>query len=464
MNPQSHELWSRLFPHFGDPHELYVTIGDWLRENLEADLLVLYRPTPLKDLPLEDVEEIRAVLLRGRVDLPDEEDFSRLQNAEAGLLDETEYLKHITVDGRWYGAVEASGSPPDFLDSVLETLGEFLDLGSDYQYHRERSGMSQWLIETGEILETSRDTEEVVDRLFELVCRRLDVTEAGYYTRSGSYYQLVRSYGFDVPSDETDRDRNVIAHDDLLERGLEERDVLVETVSDEEQINVYLPLQMGQRDLGLIVLYNYPVSEGSLSDFDRFVLSSLSTLTTITLNTMEVQYGSEEQAIEDDLTGLKTADYFMEQLNLEIERGERYGLPCSLLVVEIENYEDVLETHGQEPAREVLRKLGHLIRRNFRRIDVGGRLSEDELAILYPNTNLEEAMTSSSRLSQLIPDPFLTTGETVSVEIRGGVSGYPRDGSDGESLIKQARLALYEARQKESARILSTDKLEGSEA
>jgi len=466
VNQKNLALWSRVYPHFGEPEELYGAVADWLGENLEADFLLLYRPAPLNDLPLPEADRARPVLIRGEGTPPDDVDPDTLRSSSRGLVDDDHYLRHITVRGRWYGAVEAVGEPPEFLGDVLDTLAEFIDLGADYRYHRERSGMSQWLIETGEILETSKDSEDVIDRLFELVCRRLRVREAGYYARSGTRYQLARSYGFEVPAEGEDhRDRTVVTRERLLELGGEEDRVLVEESGDGDTVDVYLPLEMGERDLGLVVLYNYPVPAEGLSDFDRFVMNSLSTLCTITLNTMELRFGSREDSIEDDLTRLKVHRYFEEQLDLEIERGERYGLPCSVLVVEVENRSAILEEHGQKAVREVLRRLGHLIQQNFRRIDVGGRLSEDELAILYPNTNLEEAVISSSRLVELIGDPFLA-GEDgdVSVEVRGGVAGYPADGSSAEELIRKARLALYEARQKEESRILSSEELEGSEA
>lgn len=468
MNEKTLALWSRIYPHFGDPDDLYDVAADWLADNVDDEPLILYRPVPLEDLPLEDVERVEPVVIRGEDDLPEPPDVETFRGFDHGLREEDHYLRHMTVRGRWYGAVEGPAEPPEFLDDVLGTLGEFIDLGADYRYHRERSGMSQWLIETGEILQTSQDDEDVIDRLFELVCRRLDVHEAGYYTRSGSRYQLTRTYGFDRPDDRGDlRDRAVVTLEQLGELGLDEteRKVLVQENADEGTVDVYLPLAMGDRDLGLVVLYNFPVPEEGLSDFDRFVMSSLSTLSTITLNTMEVRFGGEEHVIEDDLTSLKTDRYFEHQLELEIERGERYGLPCSILVAEVENYEGIVESHGRQTAREVMRKLGHIIRQNFRRIDVGGRLSEDEVAILYPNTNLEEAMISSARLEQLVGDPFLPGAEeNVSVAIRGGVAGYPRDGTEGEELVKKARLALYEARQTEESRILSTEELEGSEA
>lgn len=466
MDEKTLDLWSRIYPHFGDLEDLYDAAADWLADNLGDEPLIFYRPVPLDDLPLEDVERVEPVVIRGGNGLPELPEIEAFRRSDHGLQQEDNYLRHVTVRGRWYGAVEGPGSPGAFLDEVLDTLGEFIDLGADYRYHRERSGMSQWLIETGDILRTAGNDEDVIDRLFDLVCRRLDVNEAGYYTRSGSRYQLARSYGFDLPADQENlRDRAVVTPDELGELGLGERKVLVQERPDEGTVDVYLPLTMGDRDLGLVVLYNFAIPEEGLSDFDHFVMSSLSTMSVIILNTMEVRFGGEEHVIEDELTSLKTDRYFEHQLDLEIERGERYGLPCSILVVEVENHEEIVETHGRQTAREVMRKLGHIIRQNFRRIDVGGRLSEDEVAILYPNTSLDEAMISSARLEQLVGDPFLPGADVdVSVAIRGGVAGYPRDGKEGEELVRKARLALYEARQTEESRILSTEELEGSEA
>lgn len=465
MSTRTLELWSRIYPHFGDSEELYSAAADWVSEQTDDELLVLYRPAPLEDLPSEDVRRVEPVRLRGEGDLPESPDIEAVRGAGRGLLSEDHYLRHLAVRGRWYGAFEGPGDPPEVLEDVLGTLAEFIDLGADYHHLRQRSGTSQWLIETGEILETSRNPEDVLDRLFELVCCRLDVSEAGYYALSGSRYQLARSYGFEVPDGEEDpRGRAVVTLDRLRELGLGERKVLVRESPDDVTVNVYLPLELDNRDLGLVVLYDYPIPEDGLSDLDRFVMSSLSTLCTITLDTMKVHARGERHAIEDDLTSLKTARYFQHQLDLEIERGERYGLPCSILVVEVENHDEVFKAHGPGTVREVMRKLGNIIRQNFRRIDVGGRLSDDEVAILYPNTNLEEAMISSSRLVRLVEDPFLTGTREVSVSIRGGVAGYPGDGTEAAELIKKARLALYEARQKEEDRILSTDELEGAEA
>jgi two-component system cell cycle response regulator len=175
-------------------------------------------------------------------------------------------------------------------------------------------------------------------------------------------------------------------------------------------------------------------------------------------------FGRQTGYIVDELTSLRTEKYFRERLGQETERGERYGAELSVFILEIDNLDEIEEEYGENAQREALRKLAHQIKNSFRLVDVACRFENDQFGVIYPNTPIEGALTAAQRFEKLVEDPFLTIGETeIPIAIDGGVASYPEDGEAPDEMIKQARLALYEAKQTEEPALVSSHEIESND-
>jgi diguanylate cyclase (GGDEF)-like protein/PAS domain S-box-containing protein len=148
-------------------------------------------------------------------------------------------------------------------------------------------------------------------------------------------------------------------------------------------------------------------------------------------------------AATDHLTGLSNRRAFEERLEAEVERAERHGMPLALVVLDLDHFKRVNDTHGHEVGdrvlREVARRLGTLRRAG----DDQARLGGEEFAWILPGSDADGALIVAERARRLIgEDPFPGVGPLT---ISAGVCALV-EAVDGGELFRLADAALYEAK------------------
>ncbi len=156
----------------------------------------------------------------------------------------------------------------------------------------------------------------------------------------------------------------------------------------------------------------------------------------------------EYQAHTDSLTGLPNRGYFFELAERELSRVGRYGGAISLLMLDIDRFKDVNDSHGHKAGDLILINLARTCQSTLRDIDVVGRLSGEEFAILLPETDNKKAFEIAERLRASIANSTTTLadGHVISITASFGVT--TRDGApvDMDTLIQKADEALYSAK------------------
>lgn len=151
----------------------------------------------------------------------------------------------------------------------------------------------------------------------------------------------------------------------------------------------------------------------------------------------------EQMATTDPLTGVGNRRRFYEVLHVELSRSQRYGVPLSLILFDIDHFKRINDTYGHPVGDVVLIHLANLISENIRETDVFARMGGEEFAILAANCNLDYARQFVEKLRRLVEiHPFI---EAERVTCSFGVAEY-HDKDDEESLIKRADEALYHAK------------------
>jgi diguanylate cyclase (GGDEF)-like protein len=150
----------------------------------------------------------------------------------------------------------------------------------------------------------------------------------------------------------------------------------------------------------------------------------------------------ERQAITDGLTGLYNHRYFYERLNQEVARAQRYGLPLSLLMIDIDDFKHFNDRFGHPAGDVVLTEVGRVLRSNLRAgIDIAARYGGEEFTIVLPNTARDGAHVVGARLANRLsalpgaPPPNDEGAETVSERIRVSVAGSSLPGVGGGARI-----------------------------
>lgn len=154
-------------------------------------------------------------------------------------------------------------------------------------------------------------------------------------------------------------------------------------------------------------------------------------------------------AMHDPLTRLPNRAMFSERLGGAIAQAERHARTLAVLFIDLDKFKLINDTLGHEAGDYVLGEAARRLIDNLRAGDTVARLGGDEFVVL-----LEEVVDPvyvggvSQKLIEALAAPFSIGGEEYRVTASIGVSSYPDDGSDPESLLKNADTAMYRAKQK----------------
>ncbi len=157
----------------------------------------------------------------------------------------------------------------------------------------------------------------------------------------------------------------------------------------------------------------------------------------------------EELATHDGLTGLYNHRTFHALLADEMVRTDRFGRQLSLLMLDIDHFKRVNDTHGHQAGDAILRGLSALLERQARAIDHVCRYGGEEITVILPETDTAAAMNIAERLRAAIErQPFdIGGGKTVGITVSIGVATYPQQVDALEKLVKAADTAMYAAKQ-----------------
>lgn len=155
----------------------------------------------------------------------------------------------------------------------------------------------------------------------------------------------------------------------------------------------------------------------------------------------------ERLAREDSLTGLANRRHFMEILERELERSDRYGHPLALIMLDLDHFKAVNDNHGHAAGDRVLCEAARALRTVCRDVDLAARLGGEELAILLPETDAAGARIVAERARERIAAVAHTApdGSTVRVTASFGVAAV-RPGATSEGVLHAADEALYRAK------------------
>jgi two-component system, cell cycle response regulator len=158
---------------------------------------------------------------------------------------------------------------------------------------------------------------------------------------------------------------------------------------------------------------------------------------------------SIEMAITDALTGLFNRRYMESHLGTLIEQAASRGKPLSALVIDIDYFKAINDTHGHDAGDDVLRDFALRIKRSIRGIDLACRYGGEEFVIVMPETDMTVAAMVAERLRRRIAaEPFSIQqgSKAIPVTISIGIAGLRDKEDNAAGLLKRADQALYRAK------------------
>lgn len=158
-----------------------------------------------------------------------------------------------------------------------------------------------------------------------------------------------------------------------------------------------------------------------------------------------------ELAMVDGLTGLFVRRYFDARIEEEIERSRRYGTPFSVIMLDVDDFKKLNDTHGHLVGDRVLRAIANVVKGQMRGVDTAARYGGEEMAVILPRTEMVGAYNLAERIREAIAELRITTDDeeplVLAVTASFGISAFPESkAQDGVDLVRRADKALYRAK------------------
>jgi len=165
-------------------------------------------------------------------------------------------------------------------------------------------------------------------------------------------------------------------------------------------------------------------------------------------------------ALRDALTNLFNVRELTRFLDYELIKSRRYNDPFSLLMIDVDHFKGVNDQFGHRVGDEILQQTAHVLLSNVRGCDLAARYGGDEFTIVLPETPARQACLGAERLRKVVEDLNIQVTnklglvEMINTTISIGVSEYPYDANNAETLIETADHALYQAKRQGCNRVV----------
>jgi len=153
-------------------------------------------------------------------------------------------------------------------------------------------------------------------------------------------------------------------------------------------------------------------------------------------------------AYHDSLTGLPNRELFLDRLRVALAHAQRYRRELAVLFVDLDHFKVINDSLGHSIGDRVLREIAARLRATLREEDTVARLGGDEFTALLPSLSAPTDVSHVAlKIQQAIRLPIQIDGRELSLSASMGVGLFPSDGSDAETLLKNADTAMYRAKE-----------------
>ncbi|MBP3979420.1 EAL domain-containing protein [Acidovorax sp. JG5] len=153
------------------------------------------------------------------------------------------------------------------------------------------------------------------------------------------------------------------------------------------------------------------------------------------------------QATHDGLTGLVNRWMFMQHFEQAIQRARRSGRTMALLLLDLDEFKDVNDSHGHAAGDQALVEVARRLRSGLRAGDVIARLGGDEFTVLLPDVpSMEHVLQVAQKLQRSLSARCQLKMGEVSLGASIGIAAFPNDAQDSGTLMRFADMAMYAAK------------------
>lgn len=219
---------------------------------------------------------------------------------------------------------------------------------------------------------------------------------------------------------------------------------------------ICLPLAMKDDTFGVFLMASR--KEKFFSPYETKIFEVIAAHTATHIANARMYQQAERMATTDGLTGLFNHRYFQERLAAELERGERYKQKLSLVLVDIDHFKKVNDTHGHPAGDKILKEVAKILTSTVRTVDVAARYGGEEFVIILVNTDGKGALETAERIRKIMETgKFDINGAGIKITGSMGIAVFPDDTGLEEGsqrlLISKTDSALYLAKKEGRNRV-----------
>ncbi len=207
------------------------------------------------------------------------------------------------------------------------------------------------------------------------------------------------------------------------------------------------PLAVGGQSYGALVFAGRKPMAHPMLDSDRDLVALMTLFVAAAIERARHEERIEQLAFNDLLTGLPNRVLLDDRLRQTLATAKRYNRGFSIFFLDLDNFKEVNDTFGHGAGDAVLVAVAGRLRDVLRESDTVARIGGDEFVILQPVVDgPNDAADLAHKLTNAMQQPIVIDGREHAVHASIGIAMYPDDGTDTETLMRQADQALYRAK------------------
>ncbi|MBI5073637.1 MAG: sensor domain-containing diguanylate cyclase [Nitrospirae bacterium] len=366
-----------------------------------------------------------------------------------------------------------------FLDRDLEhKLALIIKLKEENRALRQEVQNLQTINDLVQLISSTRDPHELLYRIVKKIAEIMPVTRCSIIR-----IDWLRKFAYVVASYETPNltaiKLSLKKYPEIEEALLNKKPVVIRDIMSD-------PLMAPVRDivgpLGIRSILVMPIifeekvigtlflrTSRTLHEFTENEVQLLRTISDASANTLynaflfsqveDEKTRLEKLAITDYLTGIYNIRYFYHRIIEEFSRSDRYGLPISCLMLDIDFFKKINDTYGHKTGDAVLKEFAQLLKHFTRKSDVLARYGGEEFIVMLPHTSLDGTVAEAERIRNAIKNhKFKSLSNQTGITVSIGISVFPSARiKTHDELISAADDALYEAKKSGRDRVIVFD-------